>query len=109
MARIANCYDIYLPLRYNDGISVEREKFKEVEVTLLERFGGFTAVKRENPLRGLWKGEAVVYEDEVVVFSVIDFHPRRGGRRFFERYKEVLKANFQQEEVLITVQSLEVL
>lgn len=80
-----------------------------MEVILLERFGGLTAVQRENPLCGLWKGEAVVYEDEVVVFSVMDFHPRRGGRRFFERYKEVLRVNFHQEEVLITGQSLEVL
>jgi hypothetical protein len=109
MARVARRYDLYLPLRYNDGTPIEREKFKQVDVTLLERFGGLTAVKQENPLRGVWRGEAVVYEDEVVVFSVIDFHPRRGGRQFFECYKEALKADFQQEEVLITVQSLEVL
>jgi hypothetical protein len=109
MARTAKRYDIYLPLRYNDGTPIEREKFREVEVTLLQRFSGLTEVQQENPLRGLWKGEAVVYEDEIVVFSVIDFHPRQGGRRFFEQYKQLLKERFQQEEVLITVQSLEVL
>lgn len=43
-------YDIYLPLRYNDGRQIENEKFDQVDDVLYERFGGLTAVLREFPL-----------------------------------------------------------
>ena len=63
-------YDIYLPLRYNDGSQIEDERFDQVDDVLYERFGGLTTIQ------------------------------------FFGEYKEILKSQFQQEEILITVQEI---
>ena len=99
-------YHIYLPLRYNDGRQIENEKFDQVDDVLYERFGGLTAVLREFPLRGLWGGESEAYRDLIVIYTTIDFEPSESTTQFFEEYKEILKPQFQQEEMLITVQEI---
>ena len=99
-------YDIYLPLRYNDGIWVEDEKFDQVDDALYERFGGLTSIMREFPLRGLWTGESEVYRDLIIIYTTIDLQPSESTTQFFEEYKEILKSQFQQEEILITVQEI---
>jgi hypothetical protein len=111
LPRIARCYNIYLPLKYNDGTEIGIEKYEEVENELLDQFGGVTSVRQENPLRGLWKSEESVYYDEIVVFTVIDltFDRSDEGYRFFRNYKEILKERFQQEEILITAHVLEII
>jgi hypothetical protein len=96
-------YDIYLPLRYNDGRQIEDEKFDDV---LYECFGGLTAVLHEFPLRGLWSGESEAYRDLIVIYTTIDFESSESTTQFFEEYKESLKSQFQQEEILITVQEI---
>jgi hypothetical protein len=57
MPRVVRRYEIYLPLFYNDGTSIEPEKFDQVERELVEQFGGVTTVQRQFPLRGVWRGE----------------------------------------------------
>ena len=111
MPQIAKCYDIYLPIKYNDGTEIEIEKYGEVENELLDQFGGVTSVRHENPLRGLWKSGESVYHDEIIVFTVIDFTYDGSGERdrFLRDYKEILKQRFEQEEVLITAQLLEII
>ena len=99
-------YDIYLPLRYNDGRQIEDEKVDQVDDVLYERFGGLTTVLRDFPLRGLWGGDSVVYRDLIVIYTTIDFEPSESTTQFFEEYKEILKSQFQQEEILITVQEI---
>ena len=99
-------YDIYLPLRYNDGRQIEDEKFDQVDNVLYERFGGLTAILREFPLRGLWGGESEAYRDLILIYTTIDFEPSESTTQFFEEYKEILKSQFQQEEILITVQEI---
>lgn len=99
-------YDIYLPLRYNDGRQIEDQKFDQVDDILYERFGGLTTVLHDFPLRGLWGGDNEVYQDLIVIYTTIDFEPSESTTQFFEQYKEVLKSQFQQEEILITVQEI---
>ena len=99
-------YDIYLPLRYNDGRQIEDEKFDQVDDVLYEFFGGLTAVLHEFPLRGLWSGESEAYRDLIVIYTTIDFESSESTPQFFEEYKESLKSQFQQEEILITVQEI---
>lgn len=99
-------YDICLPLRYNDGRQIEDEKFDQVDNVLYERFGGLTAILRDFPLRGLWGGDSEVYQDLIVIYTAIDFEPTESTTQFFEEYKEVLKSQFRQEEILITVQEI---
>lgn len=57
-------YEILLPLRYNDGRPIEREKFRQTNLELTERYSGttgdlITAI-------GTWKYRGTLYEDLLV-------------------------------------------
>jgi hypothetical protein len=100
--------DIYLPLDYNDGQPIEGQKFVRLEDELLLRFGGVTSTQRQFPLKGLWQSRKQVFQDRVVVFSVMDFRIETEFERlrYLERLKSRLKKRFNQLDVLITVQEL---
>jgi hypothetical protein len=100
--------DLYLPLDYNDGRPIEVAKFMALEDELLARFGGVTSTQRLFPLRGLWQAEGELYQDRVVVFSVLDFGTGTEFERirYLERLKARLKKKFAQLDILITVQDL---
>jgi hypothetical protein len=107
MAKLARRYDIYLPVTYNDGTRIPGEKYDDVEDRLLRHFGGLTSQRREFPFRGKWQEGSNVYEDRIVVLTVIDF--RRGGStRFVGQLKADLLEQFKQLEILITETALRV-
>ena len=107
MPRQARRYDIYLPLLYNDGTSIEEEKFVQVQKELFRQFGGLTSIKRDFPLRGIWGNETTVYEDEIIILTVIDSSGNlEETEQFITEYKEMLKIRFEQEEIFITGQDL---
>src|SRR5437870_7024329 len=60
-------YDLFIPLFYNDGRPIEATKFQALQKWLLEQFGGLTFFPQPN--QGLWKMGAVVYRDEIVIYS----------------------------------------
>jgi hypothetical protein len=91
-------YDIYLPLKYNDGTTIEPRKFQDLQQRLLDVFGGVTFFPQPN--EGLWRMGAVVYQDEIVIYRVLSDKPRK-ARRFLFKLKERLKKTFRQEEILI--------
>jgi hypothetical protein len=105
MARPIRSIDIYLPLDYNDGRPIPESKYVALQQELLSRFGGVTSVQRQFPLQGVWQSGKDVYQDRVVVFSVMDFHEARQLEclRYLERLKGRLKKKFDQLEILITV------
>jgi hypothetical protein len=98
-------YDIFLPLRYNDGSPVEAEKFQQLQAELLERFGGLTYFPQPN--QGFWKLGTVTYRDEIVIYRVLT--GSRGARRFLLRLKDRLKEEFAQEEILIVTRNVDAL
>ncbi len=62
-------FEILLPLFYNDGRPIEREKFIETDDELVRRFG---AVSTDSAtIRGLWQYQSTVYHDQLL----------RAGRR----------------------------
>jgi hypothetical protein len=75
---------------------------------LLRRFGGVTSIQREFPLQGLWRSENQVFQDRVVVLTVMDFKTRTDFEilTYLKRLKTRLKKRFEQLEILITVQEL---
>jgi hypothetical protein len=89
-------------------LEIEPEKFEDVKATLFQRFRGVTWISRDFPLKGLWQGRDREYQDEIMIFTVLDFS-EGGYREFMSQYKEDLKESFNQEEVLITSQIIEVL
>lgn len=107
MARSARRYDLFLPLTYNDGSSIEDEKFDAVEQRLLARFKGLTSQQHDFPLRGIWQGETQMYFDQVILMTVLDFG-RRGSARFIAQFKKDLLEEFEQLEILITESMLRV-
>ncbi len=45
-------YELYLPLKYNDGTDIEPEKIKAIREELLGVFGGITASSMTAPYQG---------------------------------------------------------
>lgn len=87
---------ILLPLRMRDGSDVPAEKFAEVRVELMQRFGGVTAYSR-SPATGLWKrSEAEVERDQVIMVEVV---VDAFDRDWWAQYREQLEQRFGQEEV----------
>jgi hypothetical protein len=75
MARPIRSIDLYLPLEYNDGQAIPESKFVTLQHELLRRFGGVTSIQRHFPFQGLWQSGAEIYQDRVVVFTVMDRTP----------------------------------
>jgi hypothetical protein len=107
MARSARRYDIYLPLTYNDGSLIPKEKYEAVEDRLLEHFGGLTSQQREFPFRGMWQHGREVFYDQVIVLTALDFR-RQGSARFLAGLKAVLLREFEQLDILIAETALRV-
>jgi hypothetical protein len=91
-------YDLFVPLRYNDGTPVEAVKFQVLQARLLEYFNGVTFFPQPN--QGLWRMAGVTYRDEIVIFRVVAGNVR-SARRFLKRLKEELKTTLRQEEIFI--------
>jgi hypothetical protein len=108
MARPIRSIDIYLPLDFNDSRPIPESKYVSLQQELLSRFGGVTSVQRQFPLQGIWQSGAEVYQDRVVVFSVMDYREETQLEclRYLERLKSRLKKKFDQLEILITVAEL---
>jgi len=99
-------YDIFIPLNYNDGSSIEAKKYKKLQKTLLTNFDGLTYFPQ--PSQGFWKMGKVTYQDEIVIYRVLAFDVAR-ARRFLAQLKKELKKDFQQEEILIIERDVETL
>jgi hypothetical protein len=95
-------YEIYLPIKYNDGTDIESEKFYEVRMTLSALFGGLTVSSSAAPFEGIWIHQGVEYKDLVIKLEIITSDDDK-MEKFFKDYKETLKEIFQQKEILITI------
>ena len=91
-------YDVFIPLYYNNGTPAEPAKFQNLQARLLEQFEGLTYFPQPN--QGLWKFGGMTYRDEIVIYRVISHEPAK-SRDFLAKLKELLKRQFQQEEILI--------
>lgn len=106
MSKSFRRYEILLPQRFNDQQPVPDELFG---VTLLEMRQQFGAVSSETQIiRGLWEHQGQSYRDELVRIFV-DVEDTLQNRKFFEEFKERLKARFQQIDIWMTTYLIEVL
>jgi hypothetical protein len=72
-------YEIYLPLKYNDGRKIEAEKIKQIREELIAVFGARTISSQSAPYQGAWKYGAVnVIED---IIKIKSSRPRTGKLR----------------------------
>jgi hypothetical protein len=70
-------YEIYLPLKYNDGTEIEPEKLKQIRQRLVSVFGAVTVSSLSAPFQGTWRYGGVEFVDDIVRFEIIaeqEFH-----------------------------------
>jgi hypothetical protein len=77
-------YDLFIPLRYNDGSPIEARKLQRLQARLLEQFDGVTFFPQPN--EDFWKLGGVTYRDEIVIYRVL----AQKARSIVERDVETL-------------------
>ena len=98
-------YEIYLPLKYNDGKEIEPEKIKQIREGLIEEFGALTVSSLSAPYQGTWKYGGVEFIDDIIKIEVITIDDENADD-FFKNYKEHLRTLLVQIDILITVQDI---
>ena len=95
-----NRYDIYLPLKYNDGSDIEPEKFEEIQQQLIAVFGAMTVSSLSAPFQGIWRYGGVEFVDDIIRIEIIT----NEELEFFKNFKRRLKRTLRQIDILITMQ-----
>ncbi len=98
-------FEILLPLRYNDGTSVEPIRFQETREDLIAQFGACS--EEMGTIRGTWIHENVRYQDELLRFYV-ECADTRQNRAFFKKFSGLLRERFQQLDIRVTSHSVRV-
>lgn len=98
-------FQILLPIYDNEGQPLPDEMYKSIKLKLTERFGGLTAYSRA-PATGLWKdGDKELNVDKVIIYEVI---ADEYDKKFWKSFKEILKAQFKQKDMIIRCTAIEV-
>jgi hypothetical protein len=98
-------YEIYLPLRFNDGQPVPEQLIVETLLELEQRFGAVSC--ETQTIRGTWEHEGETYRDELTrVF--VDVTDVPANRDFFVQLKERLRSRFRQIDIWMTTYPVEV-
>jgi hypothetical protein len=98
-------FELYFPLRYNDGTPIDPAILERIGDRLMETFGGYTFNPQAH--KGVWKMGDVTYRDEIVIYRVLTGKVRL-ARSFFKKLKEELKEDLEQEEILIVSKEAEI-
>ncbi len=99
-------FQILLPLYDNEGVLFPEHLYKAIRLELTERFGGLTAYSR-SPATGLWKdGDDELTVDKIIIYEVI---AGKFDKKFWKSFKEILKAQFKQEDIIIMCVEVEVI
>ena len=98
-------YEIYLPLKYNNGTGIEPEKLKEIQQQLIAVFGAMTVSSLFAPFQGTWRYGGVQFVDDIIRIEIITERDLISNR-FFKNFKRQLKRELRQFDILITVQDV---
>ncbi len=99
-------FEILLPLYYNDGRQIELERFVQTDEEIVAQFGATST--DAVVVKGHWKYRSTFYEDRLIRLRV-DAQNSKKNITFFRQYKEVLKTRFEQEDIWITAQQINVI
>ena len=98
-------FEILLPLFYNDGRPIEREKFLQTDDELVQGFGATST--DTIVVRGRWVYQSTVYHDQLIRVR-LDIEDNHENWKAVRAIKEVLKARFEQQEIWITAHRIDV-
>ena len=101
-------YEIYLPLKYNNGKEIESEKIKQIREELIGRFGAITVSSRSSPYQGTWKYGGVQYIDDIIKIEVVTSSDKI-TKKFLKDFKERVKKSLRQKDILITTHGIQVI
>ena len=101
-------YEIYLPLKYNDGKEIESEKIKQIREDLIGKFGAITVSSRSSPYQGTWKYGGVEYIDDIIKIEVVTSGDKI-TKKFLKDFKERIKKSLRQKDILITTHGIQVI
>jgi len=101
-------YEIYLPLKYNDGKEIESEKIKQIREDLIGKFGAITVSSRSSPYQGTWKYGGVEYIDDIIKIEVVTSSDKI-TKKFLKDFKERIKKSLKQKDILITTHGIQVI
>ena len=91
-------YELYLPLHYNDGRSIEPEKLSTLKKRLIDQFGGLTHFQQEN--EGLWKIGSHTFRDRIEILRVLA-NDDVAAQKYFAQLKKDLTRDWNQQDFLI--------
>jgi len=101
-------YEIYLPLKYNNGEPIESVKISDICDELAEAFGAITVSPLTAPHQGRWKYGGVEFIDDIIKIEIVT-KSDRVTRQFFKTFKERLKKSLRQIDILITTHGIQVI
>ncbi len=101
-------YKIYLPLKYNDGTTIEEDKFRRIKSELVTTFGAITVSSLSAPYQGRWKYGGVEFLDDIITIEIVTSDDR-STKKFFKDFKEQLKNELRQIDILITTHGIQVI
>ena len=101
-------FKIYLPLKYNDGNQIESKKITVVCDQRADRFGGVTVSSLSAPYKGKRKYGGVEYIDDIITIEIVTSDDR-ATKKFFKDFKERLKRDLRQIDILITTHGIQVI
>ena len=99
-------FEILLPLFYNDGQAIEREKFVEADDDLVQQFGSTST--DTVVVRGQWMYESTKYSDQLVRIR-LDLDDTPENWQAVRDFKETLKQRFDQLDIWITAHRIDVI
>ena len=99
-------YEILLPLLYNNGTKIEKEKFLITNEELVNKFGATTTDTTR--IVGRWLYQNQLFEDKLVRIS-IDIPVDKDDEDFFRQYKKILIERFKQIDIWITSYEINVI
>ena len=98
-------FEILLPLFYNDGRPIEREKFLETDDEVVRLFGA--ASTDTVVVRGRWLYQSTLYQDQLIRVR-IDAEDTPEYWQSVRDLKETLKARFAQVDIWITAHRVDI-
>jgi hypothetical protein len=99
-------FEILLPLFYNDGTPVEKEKFAVTDEELVARFGATST--DSVVVRGRWMYESTLYHDELIRVRV-DTEDTLENTQAMREMKETLKTRFRQLDIWISSHRIDII
>jgi hypothetical protein len=98
-------FEILLPLFYNDGRPVEREKFLETDDELVRQFGATST--DTVVVRGRWVYQSTSYHDQLVRVR-LDLEDTPENWQHVRELKNTLKTRFEQHDIWITAHRVDI-